>query len=510
MATLATPDISTATLADIEKAVLFWLENNVGKFKNDPLGFVLHYFEWTAGEGPDEWQSKFFNDLGKSLSARAFDGYTPVDPIKMAVASGRGPGKSALMAMLFWFIMITRKNAKGRVTANTFTQLQVTTWAEIQKWHKRLRVFRERFEITDTRCWEKGHRDSWFAIPLTCSEENSEAFAGQHNRESTSFFLFDESSLIPELIWQVAERSLTDGESLMFAFGNPTRNTGRFHDVCFGTGRAHWNQRSIDARTCKFPNKEEQRKLIEQYGIDSDTCRVEILGLPPHQSEMQLISRSVVEEAQRRQIAAMATDPLVAGVDVPDGGSAWFTVAFRRGLDARPGPLVPHPIRLAGSKINREAMVSRLAQVLSDRDPLRKVSMMFVDAAYGAPIVERLHALGFMNVQEIRFGGPSLDPGYANMRAYMWGKMMKDWLERGAIDKEDKRLEMELTAPGFHHKVGGDGALVLESKAEMQKRGIPSPDAADSLCLTWAAPVAPPPVPMTSYRTPGTQHSWMG
>ena len=509
MATLATPDISTATLEDIEKAVLFWLENNVGKFKDDPLGFVLHYFEWTAGEGPDEWQAEVLSDLGRLIKERPFNGKDPVEAVRMAISSGHGIGKSTLIAWLHWFLMITRKGAKGRVTANTFTQLQTITWAEIQKWHKRLRVFRDRFDITDTKCWEKRHRESWFSVPLTCAEENSQAFAGQHNRESSSFYLFDEASMVPDSIWEVAQQGLTDGQPFIFAFGNCTRNTGEFYEVCFGKQVHRWNQRSIDARDCRFPNKAEQAKWIEDHGIDSDFCRVRILGQAPAQSEVQLISRSVVEEAQRRQVAAMAGDPLVCGVDVPDGGSAWFAVAFRRGLDARPGYLVPAPIRFAGSKIDRETMVAKLAQVLSDRDPRRKVAMMFVDAAYGSPIVERLHALGFMNVQEIRFGGPSSDAGCSNMRALMWGRHLKDWLERGAIDKEDKRLAMELAAPGFHHKVGGDGALVLESKAEMQKRGIPSPDFADALALTFAMPVAPAPLPMSSSRAPGNAHSWM-
>ena len=38
----------------------------------------------------------------------------------------------------------------------------------------------------------------------------------------------------------------------------------------------------------------------------------------------------------------------------------------------------------------------------------------------------------------------------------------------------------------------GSNLLVLESKADMQKRGQASPDDGDALCLTFAQPVAPP------------------
>ncbi len=465
----------------------------VGYFYDRPLDFVISCFEWRDGEGPDEWQRKFLIDLGAAVRKRGFHPLElkPVDPIRMAVASGHGIGKSTLMAFLFWWIMCTRPNAKGRVTANTFSQLETTTWAEIQKWGTLCR-FRSWFEVTQSKVCHKDHPKTWFAVPLTCAEENSEAFAGQHNRESTSFYLFDESSLIPDKIWEVADNGLTDGEPMWFAFGNPTRNTGKFHAACFGDWVHRWNQRSIDSRDCRFPNHTLHDEWIADHGIDSDYVRTRIRGLPPSQAEGQLISADVVRDAQKRQVEALDDDPLIAGVDVPDGGSAWFVVRFRRGLDSRPGPLIPAPIRMAGSKVDRPLMVLTLTQLLNEKDPERKIAAMFIDSGFGAAIVERLHSLGYDQVQEISFGGKCPDPRYGNMRAYMWAREMKHWLERGAIDPEDKNLERNLTAPGFHNKVGGDGALIVESKDDMKKRGIPSPDDGDALALTFAMPVAPP------------------
>jgi hypothetical protein len=161
-------------------------------------------------------------------------------------------------------------------------------------------------------------------------------------------------------------------------------------------------------------------------------------------------------------------------------------------LDTRPGPFIPRPIRIAGSQIDRETMIQWLARILATDDERHRVSAMFVDSAFGAPIVERLHMLGFDQVQEITFGGKSPDPRYGNMRAYMWGKELREWLRRGAIDREDKWLEQDLLAPGFHYRVAGDGAMIIESKAEIKARGIEkSIDDGDSLALTFARPVAP-------------------
>jgi hypothetical protein len=467
----------------------------VSEYHDDPEGFVDDAFPWGTGElsgesGPDAWQREFLRDLGRILRTRTFDGSTAVDPVKMAIASGHGIGKSTLFAWLHWWMMSTRPNCKGRVTANTYTQLESTTWAEIQKWWKLCKT-REWFEVSGSKAYHKENPEGWFSRPITCAEENSEAFAGQHNKESTSFFLFDESSLIPDRIWEVAEAGLTDGEPMWFAAGNPTRNTGMFYEVCFGEFEHRWNNRSIDSRTCKFPNHRLHAQWIEDHGEDSDFVRVRIRGVAPQQSEEQLIGKDLVDGARKRMIEPFPDEPLVAGVDVPDGGSAWFIVRFRRGLCARPGPLVPAPIRMAGAKVDRITMVATLAKILGSTDPRKRVAAMFVDSQPGAAIVERLRGLGHDRVHEISFAGPSPNRGFGNMRAYMWGKAMKDWLERGCIDPEDSKLKKDLTAPGFHYRVGGDGALLVESKDEMKRRGIPSPDDGDGLALTFAQEVAP-------------------
>jgi hypothetical protein len=64
---------------------------------------------------------------------------------------------------------------------------------------------------------------------------------------------------------------------------------------------------------------------------------------------------------------------------------------------------------------------------------------------------------------------------------------MKDWLLHGAIETDEK-MAMDLAGPGYH--INRSNLLVLESKADMQKRGQASPDDGDALALTFAQPVA--------------------
>src|SRR5262249_12243069 len=141
------------------------------------------------------------------------------------------------------------------------------------------------FTVTSDKIYHPIYKDSWFCSAQSCKEENSEAFAGQHAADSTSFYIFDEASAIPEKIYEVAEGGLTDGEPMFFAFGNPTRSQGTFHRVTFGEDRRRWNTRSIDSRECAFSNKQLIAEWIEDKGEDSDFVRVRVKGIPPRASD---------------------------------------------------------------------------------------------------------------------------------------------------------------------------------------------------------------------------------
>lgn len=458
----------------------------------DPLRFVLGFYPW--GEpgpladytGPDTWQRELLTSIGAEVRANRFDGLRPVPAIRRAISSGHGIGKSTAAAWLVDWIMSTRPHAQGTVTANTFAQLETKTWAAVKRWTT-LCLTSHWFAINDNRMYHRDHKDSWFCSPQSCKDENSEAFAGQHAATSTSFYIFDEDSAVPDRIHEVSEGGLTDGEPMVFRFGNPTRNSGDFHRCVFGTGRDRWHPLVVDSRNSALTNKAQLEEWIKDYGEDSDFVRVRVRGLAPRASELQYIDQERVWQAQKRPMPIVFPDePLVVGVDVSDGGAAWNVIQFRRGADARS----ILPIRIPGEAVrnDRSAMLARLAEVLRSEHNGQRVAAMFIDSAFGAPYVERLSAMGFKNVHEVRFGGDSPDRHQANQRAYMWAKL-KDWLAAGAINPQDTRLETDLVGPGYH--INRKDQLVIESKEDMAKRGVASPDDGDALALTFAARVAP-------------------
>ena len=479
----------------MKRTDVYDLAREVSQFRNDPLGFVIHCYPWGQGElanfkGPDANQREFLESLGKEVRKRAFDGQHAVMPIRMAESSGHGTGKSALGAWIANWILSTRPWSIGTVTAGTATQLDERTWSALQRW-TRLCITADWWELQSTGiyikkklCGENESPQNWKVVAQTCREENAQSFAGQHAATSTSWYLFDEASAIPNSIYEVAYGGLTDGEPMMFVWGQPERNTGEFYKICFGSLAERWNHRRVDSRTSLFTNKELIAEWERDYGENSDWFRVRVLGLPPTADELQYIDFASIQAARKRPVEVLHDEPLVAGFDVSGGGAAWNVIRFRRGLDARAYP----PIRITGEQgRDRGVLIAKASEVLRHGVNGQRVAAMFVDSAFGAAIVERLHTMGFKNVHEVNFGGNSPDVHCANYRAFMW-RQMKDWLAKGAVS-DDERLAQQIASPGYH--INRSNKLVIEAKQEMQKRGLASPDDADALALTFARAVAP-------------------
>lgn len=464
---------------------------------DDPLRFVLWAFPWgTTPElslvtlkepwasrypgckyGPDKWACEVLDYVGEQVRANAFDGVHAVKPVQVAVASGHGLGKSAITAWLVCWIMATRPGAKGAVTANTASQLETKTFAEISKWLKRSLV-RDMFDIKASSVVQKDEPESWRVDALTCREENSEAFAGQHAASSTSFYIFDEASAVPDKIWEVAEGGLTDGEPMWFVFGNPTRNTGRFKE-CFGRFREQWKTFQIDSREAQITNKEQIAVWAKEYGEDSDFFRVRVRGQFPNASTTQFIPTKLAEDAMARPAPArhrIAT--AIVGVDVARFGDDDTVIVTRFGKDATTPFARYHG--LSGDRVI--ALVKAKINELY-REGFERVYVFLDEGGLGGAIVDVLRADGFREVRGVNFGQGADDPElYPFKREEMWARMKK-WLEFGSIPNDQQLLD-DLTGIEFEYNIKGQPKL--ESKADMKKRGLHSPDAADALALTWA------------------------
>jgi len=105
----------------------------------------------------------------------------------------------------------------------------------------------------------------------------------------------------------------------------------------------------------------------------------------------------------------------------------------------------------------------------------------------GAGVVDRLKQLGYP-VFDVVSGASASDPKYFNKRAEMWDRT-KQWLKAGGWIPDDKELKEELTYPEYFYTTKDQ--LQIESKDDMKKRNLNSPDVAESLVYTFAEQLGP-------------------
>jgi hypothetical protein len=458
----------------------------LAEFVYDPLGYVLFNWDWDfdKGEGPDKWQADVLNDIGEAMRLAAAGKYGAAEEkmasVRVAVASGHGIGKSALISWILKWFMGTRPHPQVVVTANTKNQLETKTWRELAKWNKKARDG-HLFKWTATRFHHNDHHETWFSAAIPWTKEKSEAFAGTH--EDHVLFLFDEASIIDDIIWEVAEGAMTTPGTLWVAFGNPTQNTGRFKE-CFGRYRHRWITRQIDSRTAKMVNQAQVQQWIEDYGEDSDFVRVRVKGQFPRASVAQFIPSDVVEEAQAKDYGRPNEHiwnwaPIVIGVDVARFGDDKSIIYVRQGLQT-------HEIRRF-LKMDTMQLAAFVVEAIKKYDP-RAVN---VDAVgIGAGVIDRLRQLGYGSIIfEVLGGDPARDPlVYYNKRAELWGDMLA-WLRAGgSIPANDQELYDDLIGPEYQYDA--KGRIQLEKKEDMKKRGLASPDTADALAYTFASHLA--------------------
>jgi hypothetical protein len=465
--------------------------------KDSPLNFVKYIFPWgqegTPLEeftGPRKWQEKILIDIGNHIAKNEVIDLPEM--FRLAVASGRGIGKSALVAWIVLWFLSTRLGGTVVVTANTEAQLRSRTWAELGKWSV-LSLNGHWFEKTATTLkpapWfeELLVKDLnidcgyYYAQSQLWSQERPDAFAGIHSSHGV-LLVMDESSGIPAEIFSVSEGFFTEPTKNRFwmCFSNPRRNTGPFYDA-FHSKRAFWNTEQIDSRTVEGTDQKLFHRMLEQYGEDSTVARVEVLGQFPHANDESVISMELAKAAVDRDVALTASEAIVWGLDVSRYGNDQTALCIRQGNTV-------FEIKTFKS-MDLMQLCGAVKNIYDNSTVMNRPQEILIDViGIGSGVVDRLSEQGLpvrgINVSE----SPASRKNYLNLRAELWFAM-KDWLtKRDCRLPDDDELIAELIGPQYSYT--STGKLKLESKEQMKKRGIKSPDKADALALTMASSAA--------------------
>ncbi len=189
-----------------------------------------------------------------------------------------------------------------------------------------------------------------------------------------------------------------------------------------------------------------------------------------------LISPRVVQKAVKCTVA-QAYGPRIMGVDPAEYGDDDTAFSYRHGR------VMEDPETFHG--LNQ----MQIAGLVNMRIQSKKIDKVCIDVSggWGGGVAARLAELGHSGrIIRVNFGENAIDKeAYANRRAEMWADMA-DWFsdEEPCSIPDNKRLQAELSSPKYDYD--SSRRLRLESKEQMKKRGIKSPDVADSAALTFA------------------------
>jgi hypothetical protein len=458
---------------------------------DDPYAFALGAFPWgepdtvLANNVLDPWQIWVLCAIRDKL-------LTPNEAIQIAVASGHGIGKSALVAIIILWAFTTFPDTLGVITANTETQLKTKTWSALGKWFNLCWFARDHFVLNATSLTSKdpSRERTWRIDMIPWSEKNPEAFAGMHNEGKRILMIFDEASAIHDLIWETAEGALTDANTqiLWLCFGNPTRNSGRFRE-CFEGGKHHdfWLTRQIDSRTVAITNKSRFDKWIKAYGADSDFVRVRVLGQFPRIGEMEFFSAFDIDAAMSpdREVFVDAFTPLAVGVDVARFGRNNSVIFPRKGRDARGIP------KRVYHGISTTELANQIFSVFTEYRP----DGIFIDGGgVGGGVVDQCRNQR-LHVWEIQFGAKDSITGvindnagerYANMRAAMYGAL-RSWLKSGILPHDsDLRTAMLAIKYTFNNR---DEIQLVSKEDLLDDNPDLDLDSLDALILTFGGPI---------------------
>lgn len=191
-----------------------------------------------------------------------------------------------------------------------------------------------------------------------------------------------------------------------------------------------------------------------------------------------LIPIDLVTAATERcyTISDIAGAPKIIGIDVARFGDDSCCIFKRQGLLAYEPKII--------QQVDNMTFASLIMQEIQTWKP----DAVFIDAGRGEGVIDRCRQLG-ANVIEVNFASVALNKNrYANKRAEMWDSM-RIWLEQGGQipNRAELKSELSIVEYGFD----GQDRIILEKKEKIKERIGKSPDIADGLALTFAAPVIP-------------------
>ncbi len=407
-------------------------------YTDDPVGFITDILD----ERPWTIQSR----IAESVR----------DNPNTAVPSCFGSGKDWIAARIgAWWV------CTGGIlvaTSNSFPQLRDIFWRELRRAHARGGLPGSPSNGTDLR-WEVVESGAW-AIGRKPDDNDPEGLQGVHG--SRVLVIVDEANGVGGALWEATSGLVVNEASRRLAIGNPYEPVGPFYEAC---RMPTWHVIPISVfDTPNFTGEpvpaKAQSELVSPFWLEQRRAdglegtawwTAKVLGQFPDTASDGVIPLALVEQARITSPAPDAKE--WAGLDVARFGSDDTVL-----------------VEGSGNAVEQVTIVH-------GQDTMHVAGM-------GANFLSSRR--GILAIDEGGVGGGVFDRIKEQKLPGTWWHC-RESLYRGELsfarmpEEQYQRLRAELTAPRY--RFSSSGKVVIESKEEMVKRGVPSPDLADALNL---------------------------
>jgi phage terminase large subunit len=438
-------------------------QQTLALIKADPIAFVTYVL---GVDHIEEWQREFL--------------FAVRDNPRVAVRSGHGVGKTAVLAWVCLWLLLFTPEVKIPITAPSASQIEAGIWSEIGSWLRKLErrwpALAQQLIKTSDRISRVDAPDDAFCIVRTAAKERPEALAGIHS--PCAVFIVDEASGVDDSVYDAARGSMSTPGAKTILAGNPTRPRGYFYDA-FNANASIWYRLHVPCHQSSRVSPEFIAQIAAEFGQESNEYRIRVLGEFPLAEEAGLIPRPLIESAVGRNDIDACDAPVIWGVDPARFGSDRTTLAKRQG-----NRLLEHVTSWSG-KDNMQVVGLILHEIECTPKLLRPAEIVVDSNGFGAGVADRLRELGYQ-VSAVNTGErPQIDTTrFARLRDELWWRCREWFGSRAVTMPNDEELIFELSCPTYEYDSSERIKVESKEKVKARLRSKKSPDKADAFVLT--------------------------
>jgi phage terminase large subunit len=410
----------------------------------------------------------------------------------VVVRSCHGSGKTFLAAQLALWWLYTRPFSTVITTAPTGRQVTDLLWKEIRKSYKRATEILGGPGLGGEML-PKAPRlvvdDEWLCVGFSTDDPTS--FQGWH-APGGILAIFDEAPGIAPDIWDAARGVIVGDQDRLLCIGNPTETSGPFYNLFKQEG----NIAKFHISAYDVPNVQEGKVVIPglctkdwvderkaEWHENTPMWQSRVMGNFPDSSDATVVPLSWAESAVTRyeKDARISNKRLIMAVDVARFGADHTVFAFANEDGVK--EIIRAP------KADTMETVGHVIKSFQDHGAFERVDEIRIDAdGLGAGVYDRLKEQLGNIIVEMRGGMRATEnERYLNRRAE-WYFTTRKKLDPDGDSKifipNNNNLIAQLTSVKW--KINSRGLIQIESKEDMKKRGVKSPDEADAVIMALA------------------------